>query len=129
MSWTLSGKSGVRALMASAFVALSVSANDVQNGNFGAETSALPAKTTAKSTTHEKRNSYPFSGEIESRDSKSLTLKGKKKARVLILTPETRVLKNGVSARVANASSGQRVSGSARKNASGQEVAVTINLK
>jgi hypothetical protein len=129
MNWFSWNKSGVRALMTSAFMVISVSAHDVQTGNFGAETSALPAKSTAKSTSHGKRNSYPFSGDIESHDAKSLTLKGQKKSRVLILTPETRVLKNGASARLADATSGQRVSGSVRKNANGKEEAVTINLK
>jgi hypothetical protein len=104
-------------------MALSLFAGDVEKGNFGAETSgSSKAKTTAKTN----RNSYPFSGEIENHDAKSLTLKGKKKSRVLLLTPETRILKDGVSAKLKD---GEYVSGSARKNSEGKEEALSVHLK
>ncbi len=102
---------------------LSVCASDLEKGNFGADISGSPkATTTAKG----KRSNYPFSGEVESHDGKSLTLKGKKKSRVLLLTSETRVLKDGA---VAKLKDGEYVSGSARKNAEGKEEALTVNLK
>jgi hypothetical protein len=106
---------------------LAVTAGDVKDGNFGAE---RPGTTqTAKSAPHARRTSYPFFGELEPHDAKSLTLKGKKKARVLLVTSDTRVLKNGATAKLSDATVGERVSGSARKNAEGKEEAVTINLK
>jgi hypothetical protein len=93
-------------------------AAEVHQGNFGAaaetpEAAAAPQKG--------KRNSYPFSGELESRDARSITLKGKKKPRVLLLTSETRIMRNGVKARWEDAKPGERVSGSTRKNAEGRE--------
>ena len=98
-------------------------ANDVEKGNFGAD---IPSATKAKTANKAKRNSYPFSGEIESHDRKSLTLKGKKKSRVLLLTAETRVLKDGANAKLKE---GECVSGSARKNREGKEEALTVNLR
>ena len=114
----------MKTVLAALAMAVSLFANDVEKGNFGAELSASSAK--PKTTTRGKRNSYPFSGEIESHDSKSLTLKGRKKPRVLSITLETRVLKDGVSAKLKD---GEFVSGSARKNVEGKEEAVTVNLK
>jgi hypothetical protein len=113
----------MKTVLAAFAMALALFASDVEKGNFGAESpGASKAKTTAKA----KRNSYPFSGEIQSHDGKSLTLKGKKKSRVLLMTPETRVLKDGAAAKLKE---GEYVSGSARKNADGKEEAVTVNLK
>ena len=103
----------------------SIFAAEVQDGNFGAKS------TEPKLKTHEgtSRKSYPFSGELQSHDSKMIALKGKRKPRVLLLTSETRVLKNGATTKLDDANSGTRVSGSARKNAEGKEEAVTITLK
>jgi hypothetical protein len=113
----------MKTVLAAFAIALAVSASDVQKGNFGAEISG-PSKTTAPAKA--KRNSYPFSGEIETYDGKTLTLKGKKKARLLLITPETRVRKDGAPAKLKD---GEFVSGSARKNNDGKEEAVTVNLK
>jgi hypothetical protein len=66
---------------------------------------------------------------LESSDSHSITLKGKKKARVLLLTAETRIMRNGKRVRLEDAKPGERVSGSTRKNAEGKEEAITVNLK
>jgi len=112
--------------LVAAMCALCLHASDVEKGNFGAE---IPTTSKVKATTKGKRNSYPFSGEIGSHDGKSLTLKGKKKSRVLLLTPETRVLKDGSNGKLKDAVAGEYVSGSARKNAEGKEEAVTVNLK
>lgn len=101
-----------------------LAAADVKSGNFGAEAPG----TRAKSTGHVRR-SYPFSGEIESHDAKTLTLKGKKKNRVILLTPETRFVKNGSAAKAGDLSKGLQVSGSVRKNAEGKEEALQVNLK
>lgn len=101
-----------------------LSAGDVQSGNFGAE--APGAKT--KSSSHVRR-SYPFSGEIESHDKKMITLKGKKKNRVILLTAETRFVKNGAPAKPEDLTKGAQVGGSVRKNAEGKEEALQVNLK
>jgi hypothetical protein len=116
--WIMIALSG--SLLSSALAA------DIHQGNFGAELSSKPKK---PSSAPAKRNNYPFSGELDSHDAKSITLKGKRKSRVLLVTPDTRVLKNGSKAKLADAAIGERVSGSARKNGEGKEEAVTINLK
>jgi hypothetical protein len=117
------------------FLALwsSASGSDVQNGNFGAQ---LPGarqrnadKSSEKASATAKRSNYPFSGEIESYDAKTLVLKGKRKSRILLLTPETRIFRSGSKARLQDAIAGERVSGSCRKNAEGKEEAATIQLK
>jgi hypothetical protein len=113
----------MKAVLVALATAMSLFASDVEKGNFGAETAASAKP---KTTTKEKRNTYPFSGEIESHDSKSLTLKGKKKSRVLLLTTNTRILKDGT---ISKLKDGEYVSGSARKNAEGKEEAITVNLK
>lgn len=97
---------------------------DIKKGEFGAaapDSATKPAKP--------KQNSYPYYGELESHNKQSITLKGKKKPRVILITPETRVLRNGSTARLTDAAPGERVSGSVRKNAEGKEEAATINLK
>ena len=114
----------MKTVLAAFAVAVALFASDVEKGNFGAEASTSSTK--SKTTTRGKRNSYPFSGQIETHDSKSLALKGKKKSRVLLLTPETRVLTDGASAKLKD---GEYVSGSARKNLEGKEEAVTVNLQ
>jgi hypothetical protein len=100
---------------------------DVRQGNFGAEAPA--ARQEPKPATPGKRSTYPFSGELDLHDATSITLKGKKKPRVLLLTAETRVMRNGRRARLADAAPGERVSGSTRKNSEGKEEALTVNLK
>ncbi len=101
-------------------------AADVQHGNFGAE---APPLSQQKSASHSKHLTYPFFGEIQSHDSATLTLKGKRKVRRLLITPETRILKNGSPAKIDDAAVGTHVSGSARKTADGKEEAIKITLK
>lgn len=113
----------MKLLVAALALAFPLLASDVEKGNFGAE-HAVSSK--AQAPVKAKRNSYPFAGEIERHDSKSVTLKGKKKSRVLLLTPETRIRKDGASAKLKE---GEYVSGSARKNGEGKEEALTVNLK
>jgi hypothetical protein len=111
-----------------------LNAGDVQKGNFGGAKSGESQKSEKpekpnQAATGRKRNSYPFSGELETRDEKAITLKGKKKSRVLLLSSETRILRNGSKVKLSEAQPGEQVSGSARKNAEGKEEAMTVNLK
>src|SRR5687768_17330635 len=62
---------------------------DIKGGNFGATGQNQPEQKRGK------RTRYPFSGELESHDGKSVTLKGKQKSRILLLTPATRIYRNG----------------------------------
>ncbi len=114
------------ALTAASFA---TSAADLHKGGFGAQNpnqTATPSENPAPKTT--KRTSYPFHGTLASIDSsgKSLSLKGQKKERLILFTAETRFFKNGAKATFRDASAGERVTGTVRKNASGQEEAVTV---
>ncbi|HTG43179.1 MAG TPA: hypothetical protein VK633_01485 [Verrucomicrobiae bacterium] len=101
-------------------------ADDVLKGEFGA---AAPApRPSAGIVQPAKRKTYPFSGTLEASDPQSITLKGKRKIRVLLVTPQTRIEHNGRKGTLAEARPGDRVSGSARKNAEEKEEALTIHL-
>ena len=98
---------------------------DIHKGNFG----AAQGETAKKVPAPTKRTTYPFSGELDSHDAKSITLKGKRKSRIVLLTAETRILRNGSPAKAKDMVLGERVSGSTYKNAAGLEEALTVNLK
>ena len=61
-------------------------------------------------------------------EKKILTLRGKKKNRVIHLTAETRFQRDGVKAKLQDGKPGERVSGSVRKNSEGNEEAVTVKF-
>jgi hypothetical protein len=104
---------------------------DVTKGNFGAakEEQSNP-KNERKSEAKPRAATYPFYGTLDSVDSKqkTITLRGKKKNRVIIVTEDTRVQKSGAAATIQDGTPGERVSGSVRKNAAGQEEAVTVRF-
>lgn len=118
-------------------LALISARGDVTKGEFGAaKADEAPRKNSTTSDVKEtnsasKRSTYPFHGNLDSVDKneKNLTLRGKKKNRVILLTSETRIQRDGVKAKLEDAKPGERVSGSVRKNAEGKEEAVTVNLK
>ena len=101
---------------------------DVTKGEFGAEKEAKSVERKAGSSP--KRTTYPFYGTLDSVDAKerTITLRGKKKNRVILFTSESRVFRNGTVASLADSIPGERVSGSVRKNAEGKEEALTIRL-
>ena len=116
-------------------MALMASAADVHKGGFGAargdEEKEAGRTTERKSDAGEttaKRSTYPFYGTLESIDSKekTVTLRGKKKNRVIVFTSETRIQKDGLS--IQQAAPGERVSGLVRKSAEGKEEAVSIRF-
>jgi len=113
---------------------LSTSFADVTKGGFGAErdlgTRAEASKETSKKPADSKRTSYPFHGTLAAIDSagSSITLEGKKKNRVIAVTPETRVFRNGAKAKLGDGVAGERVTGTVRRNAAGQEEAITVRF-
>jgi hypothetical protein len=109
---------------------LNASAADVTKGGFGAEKETIPKKAEGKSETKSKRSSYPFYGTLDSVDAKekTISLRGKKKNRVILCTSESRFFKNGAAATLADCVPGERVSGSVRKNAEGKEEALTVRF-
>lgn len=74
---------------------------------------------------------YPYHGTVHSTDSKRgiITLAGKKKNRVILITSDTNITRDGKRARLAGAIPGEKVTGSVRKNEAGQEQAMTLRLK
>ncbi|HEV8540759.1 MAG TPA: hypothetical protein VGR78_00065 [Verrucomicrobiae bacterium] len=111
------------------FFAIALQAADVTKGEFKAAappTDTPAAKTRAKP--HSEEKSYPFSGVIASAESGSIVLKGKTKNRVILLTSETRIERNGTATTFADAKTGEKVSGTVRKNAAGKEEAVKVYL-
>lgn len=110
---------------------ISCMATDVTKGNLGAARPDEPApKVEQSGEAKEKRPSYPFYGTLDSVNpaEKTITLKGKKKNRVILVTKDTRILKGNKSAKVQDGISGERVSGSVRKNSEGREEAITIRF-
>lgn len=104
---------------------------DVTKGNFGA---ARPEdsqrKVEANPEQKEKRTTYPFYGTLDSVNSseKTITLKGKKKNRIILFTSDTRIQKGNTKAKITDGVPGERVSGSVKKTADGKEEAVTIRF-
>jgi hypothetical protein len=106
---------------------------DVTKGEFGAH-AAQPATIDSKSPPategpkQTKRNSYPFHGTLASIDSsgKRLSLAGKEKSRVILITAETRFFRDGKKVKLGDALAGERVTGAVRKNSAGQEEALTV---
>jgi hypothetical protein len=104
---------------------------DVTKGDFGARKDpASPTDRPNKPSTDKNRASYPFRGTIASVDSsgKTLILVGKKKNRIILISAETRFFKDGGKTTMAETVAGARVTGTVRKNSSGQEEALTVRL-
>ena len=113
-----------------ALIALNTSVADVTKGEFGAEKLPSPKATERNSEARPKRTIYPFYGTLDSVDpkEKTITLRGKKKNRIILCTSESRVFRNGAVASLTDLVPGERVSGSVRKNAEGKEEALTIRF-
>ncbi len=116
-------------MMLSAAILWSVEAADVTKGEFGAardgeKVESVEPRAEAKNNAR----TYPFYGTLDSVNAKeqTVTLRGKKKNRVILYTSKTRVQKDGVYVKIEELVPGERVSGSVRKNADGKEEAVTI---
>jgi hypothetical protein len=119
----------VLVLAVTACLALNTFSADVTKGGFGAEKEESSKATEHKEATP-KRTTYPFYGTLESVDPKvkTITLRGKKKNRVILCTSESRIFRNGAAASLTDSVPGERVSGSIRKNAEGKEEALTIRF-
>lgn len=122
---------------------LALMAADVTKGNFGAakqdepETKAeakperkAEPKSNSNAKAKAKSPSYPFHGTLDSVDAngKTITLRGKQKNRVIIVSPATRIKKQEAAADLRQGVPGERVSGLVRKNAEGKEEAITVRF-
>ena len=104
---------------------------DVAQGNFGARrpgaSSEAPEQEPPKISA---RKSYPYYGFLEkvADDEKSIILKGKAKARVILVTPRTKIWNSGRKGTLHELVPGARVSGSVQKNEAGSEEALSIRF-
>lgn len=128
MNWnTLNGR--LLLLLLNLFYIYDVRAQqEVVKGEFGAAgKSGRPAP---KRSSRVESKTYPFHGTLASVDPRgaSISLQGKEKLRVILLTPNTRVTRNQTNAPISQAKAGERVTGSVRKNAAGAEEASTVRI-
>lgn len=77
-----------------------------------------------------KRETYPFRGTVGSVDPEGMTLvlEGRQNRRVVQLTKQTRIEKDGAPATVESVKSGDAVGGTLRKTADGKEEALLVRV-
>lgn len=87
-----------------------------------------PARTPSPSSG--KRETYPFRGKVASFDTtlRALKLEGKTTSRMVQLTAQTRLTKQGQPAKVEDLKAGEEVGGTLRKTPEGREEAVLIRI-
>ena len=80
--------------------------------------------------TERKARPLPFVGKVGAVDkaAKTITLEGKEKTRVFLITSETKIHKDRKPATLDDVQVGERVSGSARENAAGKKELVSLNV-
>lgn len=125
----------MKGILCAVIFGVGVCGADLSKGEFGAaRTDAVETASAAAEKPKAKRSSrtsYPFHGTLDSIDAEkqTITLKGKKKNRVILLSAETRFFRSGVNAARDSGTPGERVTGTVRKNGEGREVAVTVRFK
>ena len=121
-------------LLKSSLIALAVAALAVLPAQLQAQTTTNKAAASKKATTDKTdstaKKAHPFHGKLASVDktAKTITLEGKEKARVFLITSETRIRKDRKPATLDDVQLGERVGGSARENAAGKMEVVTLNV-
>jgi len=77
-----------------------------------------------------KRDTYPYQGKVKSTDktAMTITLEGKEKERVIGVTSETKITKEGKPATFGDVATGENVRGQVKKTPEGKENAVSVFL-
>lgn len=77
-----------------------------------------------------KPSRFPFRGKLSAidLDKKTVSLAGKDRMRIIQITKETRIMRNGMPANLADAVLGEEVGGLLTRDADGQEQAVSLRL-
>ena len=77
-----------------------------------------------------KRDTYPYQGKVKSTDktAMTITLEGKEKERVIGVTSETKISKDGKPATFGDVATGENVRGQVKKTPEGKENAVSVFL-
>ncbi|HEY1172402.1 MAG TPA: hypothetical protein VGH19_13625 [Verrucomicrobiae bacterium] len=75
-----------------------------------------------------KRETYPYQGKVKASDktAMTLTLEGKEKERVITVTSETKITKEGKPATFGDIPAGETVRGQVKKTADGKESATSV---
>ncbi len=96
----------------------------------GTGDTANPTPPAEKKAPARKPTTFPFRGTLKAvdRDAMTLTLAGKEKDRVIHITSQTRFTKGGKPAVLGDGVPGEEVAGSARKEADGRTVAVSVRF-
>jgi hypothetical protein len=118
-------------LLINVVILMSSRGAELIDGNFGAARPSTPGTPIKrKETPKTGAKSYPYSGTLESVDpnGKFITLKGKSKNRQILVNAETRYSKNDRAATLNEGAPGTRVTGSVKKNESGQEEAISVHF-
>ncbi|MDO8348599.1 MAG: hypothetical protein Q7T30_00065 [Planctomycetota bacterium] len=92
-----------------------------------ARAEASPPKTKPKAG---KRQTYPFRGVVAAIDTtaKTVTLEGRTTRRVIAITDETRLVRDGAAAALGDLKSGESIGGTLRKTPDGRELALLIRV-
>ena len=77
-----------------------------------------------------KRETYPYNGKVKAADKTAMTvtLEGKEKERVVNVTSETKIMKEGKPATFGDVAAGEYVTGQVKKTPEGKENAVSLYL-
>jgi hypothetical protein len=105
-------------------------AQALKEGNFGASKKDTTAEREKAPAIKPKVKSYPFHGDLESvaTDGRSLALRGKAKQRIILISADTRVFRDGLKASLKEGNSGERVTGTVFRNSEGKEEALTVRF-
>ena len=128
--------------IAGVFLPGAVSGQGILEGEFGAAKQSNPKATAPanasasvseadaqKVASTSKR--YPYHGKLELVDpeGRSITLAGKTRQRVILITSSTNITRDGRRVTLKEALKGEKVSGSVIKNEEGREQALTLRLR
>lgn len=88
------------------------------------------AETPPPATKPGKRQTYPFRGKVATIDTtaRTVTLEGKTSRRVITVTDDTRLIRDGSATTLDSLKAGEAVGGTLRKSPEGQEVATLIRV-
>lgn len=88
------------------------------------------AETPDPGTKTGKRQTYPFRGKVASIDAtaRTVTLEGRTSRRVISVNDDTRLTRDGATARLEEIKPGEAVGGTLRKSAEGREIATLIRV-
>ncbi len=77
-----------------------------------------------------KRETYPYNGKVKSADKTAMTvtLEGKEKERVISVTSETKITKEGKPGTFGDIAAGEMVRGQVKKTPEGKESAVSVTV-